>query len=127
MLARDEVRVFILIAVKEGIFADFFNSQEEKEHAAIDALFDEIFLDEFLQCDNDYLQKNNYIKVVQRKLGDDRQLQSQLIGLFDTIDQDARGAVNEPQVKKMLQKILRRQMKKITDVDSDDEEIFDGL
>ena len=127
MLARDEVRVFILIAVKEGIFADFFNRQEEKEHAAIDALFDEIFLDEFLQCENDFLQKNNYIKVVQRKLGDDRQLQSQLIGLFDTIDQDARGAVNEPQVKKMLQKILRRQMKKITDVDSDDEEIFDGL
>ena len=65
ILTKDEIRVFILRAMQEGIFADFFQYQEEKEKAAIDALFNEIFIEEFQACDEDFIKKSNYIRVVQ--------------------------------------------------------------
>lgn len=64
MLSRDEVRIFIHRAVKEGVFSDFFQAQREKEQAAVDALFDEIFLDAFLNSDNDLIDKTQYNQVV---------------------------------------------------------------
>lgn len=65
------MRVFIHRAVKEGIFTDFFCMQERKEQAAVDALYDEIFLDAFISQDEDFINKSNYCNVVQNKLNDD--------------------------------------------------------
>lgn len=52
--------MFILRAVKEGIFSDFFCQQEQKEKEAVDALYEEIFLDAFLSCDEEQINKNQY-------------------------------------------------------------------
>lgn len=65
------MRVFIHRAVKEGVFSDFFRVQHEKELAAVDALFDEIFLDAFLCTDDDLMDRGQYCRVVSEKLGDD--------------------------------------------------------
>lgn len=45
--------------------------QERKEQAAVDALYDEIFLDAFISQDEDFINKSNYCNVVQNKLNDD--------------------------------------------------------
>ena len=60
------MRTFIHHALKEGIFSEFFMVQEKKEQAAVDALYDEIFLDAFLNqadCD-DKIDKSKYCQVV---------------------------------------------------------------
>ena len=121
------MRVFILRAIKEGIFTDFFCQQEKKEQAAVDALFDEIFLDEFLSCDEDLISKNNFQRVVAIKLHDDPQLQRQLISQFDTVDKPGAGSISEAQVKEALRRILRHQVDKLTDMDSDDDNEHDNM
>ena len=65
------MRVFIHHAVKKGVFSDFFLAQQQKEQAAVDALYDEIFLDAFLSMDDDLIDKSNYCRVVTNKLNDD--------------------------------------------------------
>lgn len=71
------------------------------------------------------ISKTDYVQVVSQKLSDDLQLKSQLILLFDKVDQEGWGAVSESQVKKMLLKILRQQIKKLSDdVDSDDDSLI---
>jgi len=57
--------------VKKGFFSDFFLAQQQKEQAAVDALYDEIFLDAFLSMDDDLIDKSNYCRVVTNKLNDD--------------------------------------------------------
>ena len=119
-LSKDEVRVFILRAVKEGIFAEFFLQQEQKEQAAVDALYDEIFLDAFISQDDDLIDKNTYCNVVSQKLNDDEQLRSLLLSQFDLIDKGSIGAINENQVKQCLTMILKRQIQKLKEGDSDE-------
>ena len=134
MLAKDEVRVFISRAVQDGIFTDFFRQQDQKEQAAVDALYEEIFLDAFLSHEDDgshngmKLSKSVYENVVRQKLSDDQQLRNSLINNFDKVDKANRGYVTEAQVKGVLLGILRQQIKKLTDaVDSDeDADGFDG-
>ena len=125
-MSKDEVRVFILRAVKEGIFCDFFCLQEQKEQEAVDALFEEIFLDAFLSCDQDQIDRQCYTKVVQDKLHDDSQLKSLLIREFDHVDKEREQRVNEKQVKKALHHILRKQINKLADMDSDDDTMLVG-
>ena len=50
-LTKNETRVFIHKAVKEGVFESFFYQQEKKEKDAVDALYEEIFLDAFISSD----------------------------------------------------------------------------
>ena len=70
-LTKEEVRTFIHRAVKEGIFTSFFMLQEQKEQAAVDALYDEIFLDAFISQDDDEINKSNFFRVVSDKVEDD--------------------------------------------------------
>ena len=83
-------------------------------------------LDAFLSQDDDLIDRSNYCRVVTAKLHDDQQLKSLLFKQFDSIDRKGRGVVNEKQVKQALHKILRRQIKKLTDGDSDDEDNLIG-
>ena len=78
-LTKEEVRTFIHRALKEGIFTDFLMQQEQKEQAAVDALYEEIFLDAFISQENDLMDKSKYCRVVKNKLQDDQQLKSLLI------------------------------------------------
>ena len=71
--------MFVHHAVKEGIFTDFFQAQQQKESAAVDALFEEIFLDAFLSMDDELIDKSNYCRVVSNKLSDDEQLKNLLV------------------------------------------------
>ena len=46
--------------------------QEKKEMAAVDALYDEIFLDAFINyAENDLIDKSKYSLVVRNKIQDD--------------------------------------------------------
>ena len=94
--------------------------QEQKEQAAVDALYDEIFLDAFISQDEDEINKSDYCRVVSLKVEDDVQLRDRLIQQFDRIDKAGRGLVNENQVKKALHNILRKQIKKLTMTSDDD-------
>lgn len=105
------MRVFILRAVKEGIFSDFFLQQEQKEQVAVDALYDEIFLDAFISRDDSLIDKSHYCRAVNEKLADDQQLKSLLIKQFERVDKTDNKAISETQVKAVLHKILRKQIR----------------
>lgn len=53
MLTRDEVKALIATAVEAGVFELFFKIKEEKTEEAVEALFDEIFLDVFIDQDDE--------------------------------------------------------------------------
>ena len=59
--------------------------------------------------------------MVSLKVEDDVQLRDKLISQFERIDKTGRGVVNENQVKKALHNILRKQIKKLTMMSSDDD------
>jgi len=44
--------------------------------AAVEALYEEIFLDAFISQDEDFINKTNYCRVLDQKLNDDDQLRS---------------------------------------------------
>ena len=96
--------------------------QEEKEQAAVDALYEEIFLDAFISQDDDQIDKSNYCRVVGLKLEDDQQLRSRLINQFDRIVKDSHGKINEGQVKQGLHKILKKQIKQMRADESGDDD-----
>lgn len=74
-LTKEEVRTFIHRALNEGIFSEFFTLQEKKEQAAVDALFDEIFLDAFIDdAENNVIDKKKYNLVVRAQIQDDIEL-----------------------------------------------------
>lgn len=105
--------------------------QEKKEQAAVDALYDEIFLDAFIsQENNDFIDKSKYCRVVRNKLQDDHQLKSLLISQFDRIDKTGRGTVDEGQVKQGLRKTLVKKIQNLAandgDSDNDGESLIGG-
>ena len=78
-LSKDEVKIFILRALKEGIFSQFFRKQDKKVEEAVETLFDEIFLDAFVNSDNDLISKEEYTEIVTAKLDDDVSLREVLL------------------------------------------------
>ena len=73
------------------------------------------------------MDKEKYCDVVKSKLNDDQQLQRLLTNQFDRIDKEGQGVVNERQVKNALHMILKKQIQKLTDGDSDDENMIGGM
>ena len=82
---------------------------------AVDALFDELFLDIFLEreFESGFIGKRDYCNVLQVKLSDDQELKDLLMEQFDTIDLNKDGMVSQGEVKKIIEKILKRQMHKV--------------
>lgn len=115
------MRLFILRAVKEGIFSDFFLKQEQKEQVAVDALYDEIFLDAFISGEDSMIDRDNYCNAVNTKLSDDVQLRTVLISQFDRVDKDETGGITEAQVKTVLHKVLRKKIDQLRDSDDSEE------
>ena len=65
------MKLFILRTIKEGIFTEFFVTQENKINDAIDALYDEIFMDAFIDLDCEQLNREQYLEIVTEKVADD--------------------------------------------------------
>ena len=82
-ISKDEVKIFILRALKEGIFTQFFRKQDKKLEEAVDTLFDEIFLDAFINHDDEIIDKEQYTNVVKDKLDDDEALRDLLLIQFE--------------------------------------------
>ena len=109
-LSKDEVKIFILRALKEGIFSQFFRKQDKKVEEAVETLFDEIFLDAFVNSDNDLISKEEYTEIVTAKLDDDVSLKEVLLQQFDQIDKDKDGNVDQEDCKVALTFILKAQI-----------------
>lgn len=84
-------------------------------------------MDAFLCTNDDLMERAQYCSVVSEKLCDDEQLKRQLINQFDKIDKDGTGVVNEHQVKQALLKILKKQINKLSDDNSESEDMIKGL
>ena len=104
------MKIFILRALKEGIFSQFFRKQDKKVEEAVETLFDEIFLDAFVNSDNDLISKEEYTEIVTAKLDDDVSLREVLLQQFDQIDRDKDGSVNQEDCKVALTFILKAQI-----------------
>lgn len=109
-LSKDEVKIFILRALKEGIFSQFFRKQDKKVEEAVDTLFDEIFLDAFINQDDELISKQQFGEIVADKLDDDQSLREVLLQQFDQIDKDKDGYVDQQDCKVALTFILKAQI-----------------
>jgi len=92
----------------------------------VDALYDEIFLDAFISRDDSLIDKSHYCRAVNDKLADDQQLKSLLIKQFERVDKNDNKAISETQVKAVLHKILRKQIRQMRDGDDSDDDILIG-
>ena len=112
-ISKDEVKIFILRALKEGIFTQFFRKQDKKLEEAVETLFDEIFLDAFVNQDDELIAKEQYFNVVRMKLEDDESLRDVLLAQFHQIDKDQDGYVDQEDCKVALEFILKSQMERL--------------
>lgn len=74
VLCRDEVKTLITAALDMGIFEQFVKHKEQQTEEAIEALFTEIFLDVFIDQDDEMLDEEQYSSAVNAKLGNDKYL-----------------------------------------------------
>ena len=100
-------------ALKEGIFTQFFRKQDKKLEEAVETLFDEIFLDAFVNQDDELINKEQYCNIVNDKLEDDAALRDVLLAQFSGIDKDEDGMVDQEDCKKALAQIMKEQMEKL--------------
>ena len=94
-------------ALKEGIFTQFFQKQDKKLEEAVETLFDEIFLDVFINEGDEIISKEQFNTVVNAKLDDDEALREVLLSQFDWIDKDQDGFVDQDDCKVALEFILK--------------------
>jgi glutathionyl-hydroquinone reductase len=64
VLTRDELRSLITAAVTAGVFKEFFAQKEHRIDEAVEALFNEIFLDEFADSENDMISHKQFDQAV---------------------------------------------------------------
>ena len=80
---------------------------------AADTLFDEIFLDVFINQDDEIIDRENFDETVNVKLADDLALRDMLLAQFDVVDKDQDGFVDQEGCKAALTYILKDQMERI--------------
>lgn len=57
MLDKVEVKAVIAAALDKGIFTEFLNQKEQQTEEAIEALLNEIFLDAFIEEEDEMLSE----------------------------------------------------------------------
>ena len=98
---KRQVYQFIIESDERGVFDEFFDLQESRRQASVDALFEEIFLDAFI--DEEVLNEDQFSQVLASKLADDYQLRNLLLEEFKLCAPNLNvGVVTESQVRDIL-------------------------
>ena len=93
-LTKEQVRSFIVKALKEGIFTQFFSKQDKKIEDAVVSLFNHYFQDVFSLSEvPGSIDKTTITNQINIKLANDESLREVLLTEFDKFEPEGTGSV----------------------------------
>ena len=101
-------------SVERGIFDSFFKQMELRTEETVEALFNEIFEDAFIENEDEMLTEDLFMQAVSEKLGQDTHLKSELSQAFQKAQYSSANPssykITVEGVKAILTRILKKEM-----------------
>ena len=113
-LKKEQVKKFIMKALKQGIFTQFFTKQDKEIEMSVDALFNDFFMELFTAAEvPGSIDKTSIKKQINAKFADDESLKDVLLLEFEKLhpEQTDSQMVTDAEVKFVLTTIMKSHMK----------------